>query len=1292
MRKITFLSVLFLLTGWINAWAQAGLLTPDQLSNGKMVAIKAIANNNSNWLKVTEPGCSEYEQKCAFELVYNESGDKFALRNVKTGEEGYIQQPAGHDGSATFGAKETAAWFTAAAPDNAVTGLASGINSSDATTIRLTTTAKNGATTYFNVNSATSGIKFANGTGNWSVVNLYEVVVYNVGHAITDASSLVEGQEYLIKGAGGRPGWAFAGVSGANNELLKVFLNNTPATATLSESYVFTIEGTSESFKLKTKNGKYVSVPNVVESADNATVFSLVAKPSAAAGVWNLKFNNTYANMNPTTNETNPPSEANYVITNWSDVNDANGKWEIYPINIDLPTYNITYHIKDANGNVLGTQTREVMEGDPFPPVEIGVSGSAFYSIPAGTVTADGEYDVTFGNLPFSVSSIDGAFASGNHWYQLTIHRSPLKYATYNPDNGHVEHSTTALGEASEFNVFAFTGDPFNGFKIYNPAAGAAKQLYVTNTTNQSCTFAEEGVLFGLYKNNATGYQFKLVGTENTHLNDVGSTLGVWTAAASATDIGGTFTFTEVEFDAAGADVAKVALNAVLGQVDESMWGTDPGYIARTDENLAKITTAQAVLAKSNATAEEVNAQTEIISALLTDYIMPEEGKFYMIINAYPDFEEQQGVKKAMYSDGAHAKWRNLSEIDKKQIWTIVPTEGGYAICNYADGKYPQGTSASNMTYTVGDEVSVTELHYLNVPGQFNVNISGYPAHAGLHGGGAGISGDIFNWAAGANTCSAWYIHEVEAPGGLIENVTYNYTVNGVVKKSITGNYDIDNPEAPVTYAFVTMGELVYDDATNTVTIPCTYNLPFTASESFANATWYAVDMHGNQTPSYNWTYEADEENNIVLSRDRSLEDLNSGYAPKNRRWAFVGDPFNGFKIYNQAAGETMTLRKPENGNNTISVMSETDDRNIFFPYETNGHIEHSFAWKLTDDPSYLNHQDGTLKGWGGNDEGSSCRVYAQTTDIPTKAFYRLKGVANEMYLTTGATGSRMPMIEDGTTAASIFYYDYDKHLLNYASGLYTYKTSETGAVGNSNTWEVIDNGNGQYIFHASAITGGGGRYLYNHDKGTNPQQANRNSSLAGNNTLWTVEPVTELPVTVSAAGYATLFAPTALTIPADVEVYTGTIDTEKSTIELSQVADVIPANTAVLVKAAEGTYNFEIAEEATAVEGNALLGTISTVAAPENVYTLQNQNGQVGFYPYTGENVNGFKAYVTVAADAEVQGLTFDFGDATGIEEILSILETGEKATEIYDLAGRRVTKPVKGIYIKGGKKVIVK
>ena len=44
-----------------------------------------------------------------------------------------------------------------------------------------------------------------------------------------------------------------------------------------------------------------------------------------------------------------------------------------------------------------------------------------------------------------------------------------------------------------------------------------------------------------------------------------------------------------------------------------------------------------------------------------------------------------------------------------------------------------------------------------------------------------------------------------------------------------------------------------------------------------------------------------------------------------------------------------------------------------------------------------------------------------------------------------------------------------------------------------------------------------------------------------------------------------------------------------------------------------------------------------------------------------------------------------------TGIGDIVE-MENGKRETEIYDLSGRRVTAPVKGIYIVDGNKQIVK
>ena len=76
---------------------------------------------------------------------------------------------------------------------------------------------------------------------------------------------------------------------------------------------------------------------------------------------------------------------------------------------------------------------------------------------------------------------------------------------------------------------------------------------------------------------------------------------------------------------------------------------------------------------------------------------------------------------------------------------------------------------------------------------------------------------------------------------------------------------------------------------------------------------------------------------------------------------------------------------------------------------------------------------------------------------------------------------------------------------------------------------------------------------------------------------------------------------------------------------------------------------------------------------------------------------LKGFRAYFWFYPnDSDVKALTFDidFGDdeATGIETSTEYEVQSTKEGEVYDLSGRRVSTPTKGLYIVNGKKVFVK
>lgn len=85
--------------------------------------------------------------------------------------------------------------------------------------------------------------------------------------------------------------------------------------------------------------------------------------------------------------------------------------------------------------------------------------------------------------------------------------------------------------------------------------------------------------------------------------------------------------------------------------------------------------------------------------------------------------------------------------------------------------------------------------------------------------------------------------------------------------------------------------------------------------------------------------------------------------------------------------------------------------------------------------------------------------------------------------------------------------------------------------------------------------------------------------------------------------------------------------------------------------------------------------------------YQLTEATVQKGFRTYVEEASSEHPAYVRFYID----GVAEDVSDPTGINAALMNSEEVNR-DKMYDLQGRRVAQPVKGLYIVGGKKVIIK
>lgn len=278
---------------------------------------------------------------------------------------------------------------------------------------------------------------------------------------------------------------------------------------------------------------------------------------------------------------------------------------------------------------------------------------------------------------------------------------------------------------------------------------------------------------------------------------------------------------------------------------------------------------------------------------------------------------------------------------------------------------------------------------------------------------------------------------------------------------------------------------------------------------------------------------------------------------------------------------------------------------------------------------------------------------------------------------------------KDGENEAkTIFFYNGNK-LLAYETGYYLENISNFAGYKGITTGTSI-----QFSEAANRAAGcynvkfNGNRFLYTQVSGSN-YYTDAGGSAPNDGFNFQMEYVESLPLSVGAAGYATLIAPVALEIPAGVEVYTAAFEDGKA--KLTSISDVIPANVGVVVKAAQGTYNFNITTTEN-VATSALSGVPNTanVASESAAFILANGKHGVGFYKLSSANrtIHGFRAFYTAPAEAQAVSAFFLEDNVTGIEEI----ETSADKAPIYDLSGRRVAKAEKGVYIQNGRKIFVK
>ena len=144
--------------------------------------------------------------------------------------------------------------------------------------------------------------------------------------------------------------------------------------------------------------------------------------------------------------------------------------------------------------------------------------------------------------------------------------------------------------------------------------------------------------------------------------------------------------------------------------------------------------------------------------------------------------------------------------------------------------------------------------------------------------------------------------------------------------------------------------------------------------------------------------------------------------------------------------------------------------------------------------------------------------------------------------------------------------------------------------------------------------------------------------------------------------------------------------------LTMTEVANrEVPAGKAVILKSTSSSITLTPATTTETLEGNALQGTATAITNPGNAYVLNKGAKGVGFYKLSSTGTIGAnKAYLIYDGGAGAREF-FLFDETTGIISVNGSGLMVNGSDGCYDLQGRRVQNPVKGLYIVNGKKVFI-
>ena len=202
----------------------------------------------------------------------------------------------------------------------------------------------------------------------------------------------------------------------------------------------------------------------------------------------------------------------------------------------------------------------------------------------------------------------------------------------------------------------------------------------------------------------------------------------------------------------------------------------------------------------------------------------------------------------------------------------------------------------------------------------------------------------------------------------------------------------------------------------------------------------------------------------------------------------------------------------------------------------------------------------------------------------------------------------------------------------------------------------------------------------------------------------YTIEEVDTYPLTLQAEGTAAICLPFNVVIPEGVYAYDATAadiaynaETNGYTCTMRAIAapgETLRGGTPAIINGNEGTHQFAI----TMSDNGAATSLSESILKGNYVVSLLTQSSDIKKFVLNNNAFKAFNGSKEIAANQcwveynqpEATELTICFSDPTGIESITSTPQG--KSGDIYDIAGKRLNTPQKGINIIDSKKILVK